>query len=61
MDSKVEMSIELSVKEAGYTDATSKVLISWINNLIEGNESLSNNEDVIKRFDTLFNTIEVNE
>jgi hypothetical protein len=61
IDNKIEEAIEISVKEAGHGEATSRVLISWINSLIEGNETLQNSEDVIKRFDTLFKTINVDE
>lgn len=61
VDSKIEESINIAVKEARCLDSTSKILISWIDSLIEGNENLNNNEDVIRRFDTLFNTIQVDE
>lgn len=53
--------IKKKVSSAGQPDGVSSQLIGWIEALTIGNTSLQRNEDVMSRFELIFNSIRLSD
>jgi hypothetical protein len=61
IDPRIESAIREAVRDHGQPDKLADRIVKWFEDVAEGNESLDEKEDYMRRLDVIFDAVEIND